>query len=813
MPTRLPREPLHALVLAALAALVALVLIAAGGGGSHSQGAQPRTSWQGLAGGQRPKVAVGQRVIVVLNAPALADRLGNVGGLATDEQERRWTATALASQKLLISRLGVQGVPVQPEYSYTRVINGFSAAFDANGLALLERSPEVAGVYPVRPTYPAAAPDSLTSKAAPGFGHPPEIGLSSDDGRGVTVALLDTGVDRAQPYLRGRVTDGVDVVGGGGADAEPKPNEPAVIERHGTEMAGIIVGAGGPGGMAGVAPGATVLPIRVAGWQRDANGLWSVYGRTDQLLAGLERAVDPNGDGDAHDAARVALVALAEPFAAFTDSPLARAAEGALKLDTLVVAAAGNDGPAGPGYGSIGGPGGAPAALTVGAADLRDRVAEVRVVAHAGLSVELDTVVPLAGNVVPRTPVDSPVGAPRLPNGVNARTGSVPLEGFFDARGRGLVADRAALVPVGADPASTYANAARAGATAVLFYGGALPGGALGAAGSAKVPAVSLPVNVAERLLERLRAGVPVTVSVGSQGEQSNDGDGHVAEFSSTGLAFDGRVKPELVAPGVAVGTAEPTAATDGSPRYGVVNGTSAAAALVAGEAALLAQARPDLDAESVKGLLVGSARPLAGDAVTAQGAGLVDVGGAASTELAALPTSLALGRATSVRWYTRARLRLQNLSIRPLHLSLEMRVSHEGAAAVHFDVKPAKVFLDPGRSVKVRIIARPTSAIAGNEPVEGALVATPTAGHAIRVPWVITFGPRPRAPLAAVHLSARLCAVRHEAGAAQLRCRRRSTFRRRPGRAPAVARRPRAVESYGRTDRSAGADARRASR
>ena len=144
-----------------------------------------------------------------------------------------------------------------------------------------------------------------------------------------------------------------------------------------------------------------------------------------------------------------------------------------------------------------------------------------------------------------------------------------------------------------------------------------------------------------------------------------------------------------------------------------------------------------------MKGLLVGSARPLAGDAVTAQGAGLVDVGGAASTELAALPTSLALGRATSVRWYTRARLRLQNLSIRPLHLSLEMRVSHEGAAAVHFDVKPAKVFLDPGRSVKVRIIARPTSAIAGNEPVEGALVATPTAGHAIRVPWVITFGPR----------------------------------------------------------------------
>ena len=37
-------------------------------------------------------------------------------------------------------------------------------------------------------------------------------------------------------------------------------------------MAGLLVGAGGPGGLAGVAPGATVLPIRVAGWQPDALG-------------------------------------------------------------------------------------------------------------------------------------------------------------------------------------------------------------------------------------------------------------------------------------------------------------------------------------------------------------------------------------------------------------------------------------------------------------------------------------------------------------------------------------------------------------
>src|SRR5204862_48210 len=82
----------------------------------------------------------------------------------------------------------------------------------------------------------------------------------------------------------------------------------------------------GPGGLTGIAPGASVLPLRVAGWQRDAIGDYAIYARTDQILAGLERAVDPNGDGDAHDAARIALVSLAQPFAAFTDDPLAQAA-------------------------------------------------------------------------------------------------------------------------------------------------------------------------------------------------------------------------------------------------------------------------------------------------------------------------------------------------------------------------------------------------------------------------------------------------------------------------------------------------------
>ena len=122
---------------------------------------------------------------------------------------------------------------------------------------------------------------------------------------------------------------GIDLVGGDAdADAQPNPQKPDAVERHGTELAGLLVGSGGPGGLQGVAPGATVLPIRVAGWQPTPSGASVVYARTDQLIAGLERAVDPNGDGDAHDAARIALIGVAEPFASFADSPEAQAVDG-----------------------------------------------------------------------------------------------------------------------------------------------------------------------------------------------------------------------------------------------------------------------------------------------------------------------------------------------------------------------------------------------------------------------------------------------------------------------------------------------------
>jgi subtilisin family serine protease len=743
MPKQRRRESRRALTLALVAAVTSAVVVAAGGQTASGVGQGVTVRWQGLVGGPRPRVTNGQRMIVVLTAPSLADRVAASGGRASDAQEQSWTQAAADSLRALIFKLGVQGVRIRTDFRFTRVLNGFSATLDPRAIGLLERDPGVVGVYPVRTAYPASGPS--TPDLGPSDAAMPTVSFQDFDGRGVTIALLDTGVERSHPLIASRILDGVDIVGGDPlATPMRKPDSTGELERHGTQMAGILVGDGGPGGMRGVAPGAAIIPIRVAGWQRDAQGDWGVYARTDQLVAGLENAVDPNQDGDAHDAARVALVALAEPYGAFTDGPAARAARGALALDTLVVAPAGNDGVSGLGYGSVSGPGGAPAALTVGASDLRTQTDEVRVVLRAGLDVVFNRVVPLGGAVAPKEALNLPIAVPTTRTATRVVPGqpaaATALARFFDANGYSTVAGRAALVPAGDDPSATVASAARAGARAVLLYGEQLPAGAFGFDQSASVPVVGLPPAAARELRAAVAVGASAGVAIGAPRTVENVAAGHVAPFSSSGLAFDGRVKPELVAPGVGTATADAGTDDSGTARYGTVNGTSAAAATVAGAAALLAQARPSLDAQALKSLLVASARPLADDSITAQGAGLVDVGAASATELVVSPASLALGRATRVGWQSHQIVKIQNVSTRPVTLKVDVERTSEGAAPVQFEARPRSITLLRGQGTKIRVTLRVTGAPVGTSPAEGAISIQPVGGSPLRIPWALRF-------------------------------------------------------------------------
>jgi minor extracellular serine protease Vpr len=711
----------------ALAAAAVALAVGAVGGRAQQQPAQSvdEAGWQGVLG-VRASVSTAQRYVVLLRPPSLAARVRAAGGRVSEREMRAWSASAVAQQEQFLARLAAVGARIAPEYRYTRVVNGFSARLDPTSAALLDGDREVTGIYPVRIAYPAqaAGPEGgvLPSAVA-------DLEIAGLDGSGVTVALLDTGVDPSHPYLRQRVLAGVDVISpGSGGIAQPHPTIPGRPERHGTELAGIIAGTEGPDGLHGIAPGASIMPVRVGGWQPNAEGGYSVYSRTDQLIAGLEAAVDPNDDGDVLDAARIALIGMVEPYASFADGPLPRAIAGAADLDLLTIVPAGNDGRAGPGYGSVAGPGGAIDALTVGAADGRLAAPTVRVHVRAGLRVLYEDDVPLGG-----APTDTVTAGVAV---VDRRTASRGIRALFTDDGVSTVAGRAVLLPRAALSDDTVEEATSAGALSVLVDG-PLPAGAFSLDVPAGVPVVGLASDVVAEISAMLAAGVPVTVAVGNVEVASREAEGSIAAFSSRGLVLDASLKPDLAAPGVSVPTSEPGRGDDGEVRFGTISGTSAAAAVTAGVAAVVAQGRPGLDARQLHGVLVGSALRADLDP-TASGAGLVDLRAAVQQELLSEPALVSFGAAGPAG--AERTIRITNVSTRRIPVSVG--ISAIAPKGVEISVEPQRFRLRPRGSALVVVSANTTSLSSEAGVATGELVLRGSDTPEVHVPWTVAVPP-----------------------------------------------------------------------
>ena len=681
--------------------------------------------------GRSPREPSGQgtRVIVSLARRSLAE-----AGIAEPGDQRDYVESLEDESAALRSALGARGIRLSDVVTYARTFNGFAATVRTGDLADLPSLGVTA--QPVRRFYPATAEPAR----APGV--PPPVAAAPLGG--ASIAVLDSGVDAGHPLLANRLDPGYDAVD---RDDDPSPAaDPRGGRREssGTALAGILVAAG-----------ERVLPIRVAGLQPATQGAGlEDVAISDQLLAGLERAVDPDGDGATDDHVPIAIVGVNSPYAGFERSPEARAVAGAADLGTLVVAPAGGEGAASGPEGTIGSPAGAPDALAVAALAAPQAVARI--------DLEIGDADARGGALLSGFP------PPRRMTTAGPIDATDPAKLLAeDARS---LRGRLAIVRPGDAPVARAAAAAAAGARAVLLAEPrdrplpAIPAGRVAA------PVLGVTGEAARDVLGE-EAGATVEVGDVQAGSPPiarlpapvAGGDGAAAEassatalspFSSRGPAAGGAVKPDVAAPGAAL-TAVPG---DGG---AVVGGTAIAAARAAIEVARLARERPSASPRELRAALIGGAQPDPQVSARGGGAGVLRQPPQAAAITAATTPAARADPCPGTRACVRVVLSNQGATEVALALSL---ISDEGTDAT---LARPKVTIPPGgqREAEVDVQGAGPDGLAA-----GRVVARAEGGPAVLThPFAIAIEPPeppPLGPLAVEREGGRVRGVRFSLGA-----------------------------------------------
>src|SRR6185503_11233742 len=183
------------------------------------------------------------------------------------------------------------------------------------------------------------------------------LGLNNTlDGSGVTIAILDSGIDSKHKSFAttGKIKFSKDFTG------ENRTDDPW---GHGTHVAAIAAGDGVPtsGAYEGIAPGANLVNLRVL----NSEGV----GRVSNVLAALDWLMA----NKSNYGVRVVNMSLGTPaISSYEDDPICNAVRKLVNAGVVVVAAAGNNGKDADGqkiYGAIHCPGNEPSAITVGASN------------------------------------------------------------------------------------------------------------------------------------------------------------------------------------------------------------------------------------------------------------------------------------------------------------------------------------------------------------------------------------------------------------------------------------------------------------
>ncbi len=632
-------------------------------------------------------------------------------------------------------------------------------------------------------------------------------------GTGVRIGIIDTGIDythadfggpgtaaafkavdptRVDPatFPTAKVVGGVDLAGDDydahstdPARTIPRPDgNPIDCEGHGSHVAGTAAGYGvGADGSTfrgdysrltpaalghmrigpGAAPGASLYAIRVFG----------CTGSTELTALGLDRALDPNNDGDFSDRLDVVNLSLGSSFGA-VDDPVNDFVHVLTQNGVLVVAAAGNSGDL---YDAGGSPGNSPDAI--GVASVRDAASLLDgVEGPAG---------PLAGQYSQEyAHYDTlDVGAPVVDlksdgcspfDGVRGKIVWLEWEDDVAARGCG---------------STTRAdNALAAGAVGVLLTSGQPDFGSVQIAGDAGIPMFQLtgPATAALRPQLAAQTGVQPRVRFAgalrkSQTVRSPQIEDTISDFSARGSRGP-TVKPDVAAPGESIASVESGSGNDRISE----SGTSMASPFVAGVAALVREAHPSWGPAEVKTAIMNTATAdvYTGENHTGLRLPPMRVGSGRIDAAAALATSVLAGNAdqpgaVSVTFGTveappgrplvrRERVRVRDTGVFPAGLSVGYEPVTQ-VPGVRIDVAPTRVTVAPGLDAFVQVTMRiddpaalrrtadPTLALEQHgrprdylADASGRIVLTPAGGQApaLRVP--VSVSPKPVSTLTA---------------------------------------------------------------
>jgi minor extracellular serine protease Vpr len=569
----------------------------------------PRQALLGTTGGV-------QHVIVRLRTGSVAEADRDAAALGGDRArartDRKVAVEAEQADFLVRSFMALPGTRVLARV--THVLNAVFLEVDAAGLAVIANDPAVARVAPV------GHYEIDLSETVPYIGAT-AVQAAGITGAGVRIAILDSGIDYTHRNLGGAGTAAdytaafgttlVDarnrevnpalfptakVVGGYDFVGEAWPNGPLQPDAnpiacggvqgcdgtHGTHVADIVGGRSADGAHVGVAPGAQLYAVKVC-----SSVATSCSGVA--LIQGMEFAVDPNGDGDTSDHVDIVNMSLGSVYGQPFDDDLSLAVDNATALGVLTVASAGNssDKPF-----VTGSPAAAKTALSVAQTAVPSAFQPfMEVIAPAGIAGRYAAAFQ-PWSVRPSADFSGPV---QYGDGAGGNLNGCAVFAAGSLAGKVVLVDRGTC-----NFTQKASNVSVAGGLAAVI-GLVAPGdpfeGGDGGQRPIDIPAYMISQATSNRVKANLGAGVVVRFgpAIGIPLVKT------VVGSSSRGPQYqDFRVKPEIGAPGASV-----SAIAGSGTGEGVFGGTSGAAPMVTGSAALLLEARPRLTPLEVKALLM----------------------------------------------------------------------------------------------------------------------------------------------------------------------------------------------------------------